>query len=86
MILPVLLLWEQIIDADTSKFAKKSDLAHLKSDIDELDIGRLKYSADLRSNLSNTTEKEVVQKTASDKLLLKADRNWWNWKENDWPW
>ena len=40
--------------ADTSHFAKKTDLVSLKSDVDKLDIDRLK---NVRSNLSNLKNK-----------------------------
>ena len=50
--------------ADTSQFAKKDDLANLKSDIDNLDIDKLEtVSIDL-SKLS-----DVVQKTVYDELV-----------------
>ena len=37
---------------DTSKFAKKVDLANIKSDVDKLDIGKL-ILKNIPSNLSN---------------------------------
>ena len=33
---------ENAIGADTSQFVKKFDLVHLKSDVDKLDINKLK--------------------------------------------
>ena len=39
---------------DTSKFAKKVDLSNLKSDLDKLDIDKLKNAP---SNLSNLKSK-----------------------------
>ena len=39
---------------DTSKFAKKVDLANLKSDVDKIDIDQLK---NVPSNLSNLKRK-----------------------------
>ena len=47
---------------DTSDFAKKTDLANLKSDVDELNIDKLK---DVPSNLSNLKSK--VDKLDVDK-------------------
>ena len=41
-------------DVDTSDFAKKTDLAHLKCDVDKLDIDKLKH---IPSNLSNLKSK-----------------------------
>ena len=49
---------------DTSKFAKKVDLANLKSDVDKLDIDKLKT---LSTNLSNLKSK--VDKLDVDKLV-----------------
>ena len=51
--------------ADTSKFAKKDDLASLKSDVDELDINKLK---NIPTNLRNLKSK--VEKLDFDKLVL----------------
>ena len=49
---------------DTSKFAKKVDLAHLKSNVDKLDIDKLK---NVPTNLSNLKSK--VDKLDIDKLV-----------------
>ena len=49
---------------DTSSFAKKTDLASLKSDVDKLDIDKLK---NVRTNLSNLKSK--VDKLDVDKLV-----------------
>ena len=51
--------------ADTSKFAKKDDLASIKSDVDELDINKLK---NIPTNLRNLKNK--VEKLDLDKLVL----------------
>ena len=48
---------------DTSKFAKKTDLNNLKSDLDKLDIDKLK---NVPTNLSNLKTK--VDKLDVDKL------------------
>ena len=51
-------------DVYSSNFAKKTDLANLKSDVDKLDIDKLK---NVPSNLSNLkSEVELV----NEKLLL----------------
>ena len=50
-------------DVDTSKFAKKVDLASLKSNVDKLDIGKLK---NIPTSLSNL--KSEVDKLDTDKL------------------
>ena len=44
---------------DTSKFAKKVDLANLKSDIDELDIDQLKNVPTNLSNLKSKTNSRI---------------------------
>ena len=49
---------------DTSNFAKKIDLASLKSDVDNLDMDKLK---NIQSDLSNLTSK--VDKLDVDKLV-----------------
>ena len=49
---------------DTSKFAKKVDLANLKSNVDKLDIDKLK---NVSTNLSNLRSK--VNKLDIDKLV-----------------
>ena len=49
---------------DTSKFAKKLDLANLKSDVDKLDIDKLK---NVPTNLSNLKSK--VDQLNADKLV-----------------
>ena len=50
--------------ADTSKFAKKVDLANLKSNVDKLDIDKLK---NVPTNLRNLKSK--VDKLDVDKLV-----------------
>ena len=50
---------------DTSKFVKKVDLATLKSDVDKLDIDKLK---DVPNNVSNM--KSEVDKLDVDKLVF----------------
>ena len=48
---------------DTSKFAKKADLASLKADVDELDIHKLKILSDDLIKLSNVADNNFVRKT-----------------------
>ena len=54
---------KNVTGVDTSKFAKKIDLANLKSDLDKLDIDKLK---NVPTNLSNLKTK--VDKLDVDKL------------------
>ena len=42
---------------DTSDFAKKTDLTNLKSDVDKLDIDKLKNIPNILSNLKNKVDK-----------------------------
>ena len=42
---------------DTSDFAKKTDLANLKSDVDKLDIDKLKKVPSNLSNLKSNVDK-----------------------------
>ena len=48
---------------DTSKFAKKVDLATLKSDVEKLDVEKLKIVLVDLSKLSDVVKCEVVKKT-----------------------
>ena len=50
------------IRADTSDFAKKADLTNLKSNVDKLDIGKLKNVSKNLSNLKNKVDKLDVDK------------------------
>ena len=54
---------------DTSKFAKKVDLASLKSEIDKLDIEKLETAPVDLSKLSGEVRNEVVKKDVYDKLV-----------------
>ena len=63
---------KNISDVDTSSFARKSNLASLKTEIDKLDIEKLvDVSADL-SKLSNVVKNDVVKKAVYDKLVEKV--------------
>ena len=46
-------------DANTSDFAKRTDLANLKSDVDKLDIDELKNVQNNLSNLKSKVDKLV---------------------------
>ena len=54
---------KNISHVDTSSFALKTNLANLKSEVDKLDIDKLKPLPDDVSKLSNTVTNEVVKKT-----------------------
>ena len=51
---------KQATGVDTSRFAKKTDLTNLKSDVDKLDIDKLKYvPSDLSSLKSKVDELDI---------------------------
>ena len=56
---------------DTSSFALKTNLANLKTEVDKLDIDKLKLVPTDLSKLSNVVKNDVVKKTDYDKLVTK---------------
>ena len=54
---------KNISHVDTSSFALKTNLANLKTEVDKLDIDKLKPLPDDVSKLSNVVTNEVVKKT-----------------------
>ena len=64
---------KNITHADTSGFALKTNLSSLKTEVDKLDIDKLKpIPADL-SKLFNVVKNDVVKKTVYNKLVAKVD-------------
>ena len=62
-----------VTHVDTSKFALKTNLSSLKTEVDKLDIDKLiTVPADL-SKLSNVVKNDVVKKTVYDKLVAKVN-------------
>ena len=58
---------------DTSRFASKSNLARVKTEVDKLDIDKLvPVPVDL-SKLSDVVKNDVVKKTVYDKLVAKVN-------------
>ena len=53
---------KDISHVDTSSFALKTNLANLKTEVDKLDIDKLKPLTDDMSNLSNVVIDEVLKK------------------------
>ena len=53
---------KNITHVDTSSFALKTNLANLKTEVDELDIDKLRPLPDDVSKLSNVVTNEVVKK------------------------
>ena len=54
-------------------FAKKDDLASLKSDVDESDFHKLKTVPFDLSKLSSVVNNDVVKRTVYDKLVAKVN-------------
>ena len=64
---------KNVTQVDTSRFALKTNLASLKTEVDKLDIDKLvPVPADL-SKLSNVVKKDFVKKTVYNKLVPKVD-------------
>ena len=62
-----------ITHVDTSNFALKTNLAHLKIKIDQLDIDRLVHIPNDLSKLSNVVKNVVVKKVDYNKLVTKVN-------------
>ena len=62
-----------VINVDVNSFALKTNLARLKTVIDQVDIARLKPVSDDLAKLSNVVKNNVVKKTEYDKLVAKVD-------------
>ena len=60
--------FENATDLDASDFAKKIDLVDLKSDVDKLDIDKMKNVLSNLSNLKNKVDKLVPVPVDSSKL------------------
>ena len=64
---------KNILHADTSSFALKTNLANLKSEVDKLDIDKLVPIPTDLSKLSNVVKNDVVKKADYSKLVTKVD-------------
>ena len=62
--------FKNLTGVDTSDFAKKIDLANLKSDVDKLDFDKLKNVANNLSNLKSTDDKLYIWKLETAPLDL----------------
>ena len=65
---------KNISHVDDSSFALKSNLACLKTEVEKLDIGKLKPVPDDLAKLSNVVKNDVVKKTEYSKLVTKVDK------------
>ena len=52
-----------ITHVDTSSFASKTNLAALKSEVDKIDIDKLKTTLVYIAKLTNTVENDLIKKT-----------------------
>ena len=59
--------------ADVSNFALKSNLASVKTEVEKIDLDKLKTVPVDLSKLSNVVKYEVVRKTVYDKLVTKVN-------------
>ena len=64
---------KNISHIDISSYALKSNLASLKTDVDKLDIDKLKPVPGDLAKLSNVVKNDVVKKTEYDKLVVKVN-------------
>ena len=58
---------------DVSRFALKSNLASLKTEVDKLDIDKLTPVPNDLAKQSNVVKNDVVKKTEYNKLVTKVD-------------
>ena len=64
---------KNISHTDTSSFALKTNLANLKTELDKLDIDKLKPVPKDLSKLSSVVKNGVVKKDVYDKLVAKVN-------------
>ena len=64
---------KNITHIDTSSFALKTNLANLKSEVDKLDVDKLKSIPTDLSKLSDVVKNYVVKKTDYNKLVTEVD-------------
>ena len=58
---------------DVSSFALKSNLASLKTEVDKIDVDKLKTVPVDLAKLSNVVKNDLVKKTEYNKLVTKVD-------------
>ena len=56
-----------------SSFTLKTNLANLKTEVDKIDVDKLKPVPDDLAKLSNAVDNDVVKKTVYDKLVTKVN-------------
>ena len=58
---------------DVSSYTLKSNLASLKTEVDKLDIDKLKPVSNNLAKISNVVRNDIVKKTEYDKLVAKVN-------------
>ena len=64
--------FKNVTHVDTSRFGPKTNLANLKTEVDQLDIVKLAPVPVSLSKLSDVVKNDAVQKTDSNKLVTKV--------------
>ena len=64
---------KEATSTDASNFALKSNLASLKTEMDKIDVDKLKAVPVDLTKLGNVVKNEVVMKTVYDKLVTKVN-------------
>ena len=64
---------KKVAHVDTSRFALKTNLASLKTEVDQLDIDKLMPVPVDLNKLSDVIKNDVAKKTVYDKLVVKVN-------------
>ena len=64
---------KNVSHVDVSSFALKSNLASLKTEVDKIDVDKLKTVPVDLAKLSNMVKNDFVKKTEYNKLVTKVD-------------
>ena len=67
------MILKNVTHVDVSSFATKTNLASLKTEVDKLDIDKLKPVPNDFAKLSNLVKNDVVKKTEYKKLVTNVD-------------
>ena len=64
---------KNVTHVDVSSFASKTNLASLKTEVDELDIAKLTAAPNDLAKLNNEAKNDAVKNTEYNKLVTKVD-------------
>ena len=64
---------KKVSHVDISSFALKSNLASLKTEVDKLDIDKLRPAPNDLAKLSNVVKNDIVKKTEYDRLVVQVN-------------